>query len=41
MLKPLSAYQSGSYLGPGFFLALGATAALIAATIFVWRDEAA
>jgi hypothetical protein len=27
------------YLGPGFFLALGATAVLIAATIFVWRDE--
>jgi hypothetical protein len=29
------------YLGPGFFLALGATAVLIAATIVVWRDDAA
>jgi hypothetical protein len=29
------------YLGPGFFLALGATAVLIAATVVVWRDDAA
>jgi hypothetical protein len=29
------------YLGPGFFLGLGATAVLIAATVVVWRDDAA
>jgi fatty acid desaturase len=27
------------YLGPGFFLALGATALLIAASVLVWRDD--
>jgi hypothetical protein len=26
------------YLGPGFFLALGATALLIAASVLIWRD---
>lgn len=29
------------YLGPGFFLALGATAVLIATSVLVWRDDAA
>ena len=28
------------YLGPGFFLALGATALLIAASVLVWREGA-
>lgn len=27
------------YLGPGFFLALGATAVLIAASVLVWRER--
>jgi hypothetical protein len=27
------------YLGPGFFLAVGASAVLIAASAFVWRDR--
>ena len=26
------------YLGPGFFLALGATALLIAVSVLIWRD---
>jgi hypothetical protein len=28
------------YLGPGFFLALGATAVLVAASVLVWREGA-
>lgn len=27
------------YVGPGFFLALGATALLIASTVFGWRER--
>ena len=26
------------YLGPGYFLSLGATAVLIAASVFAWRE---
>ena len=32
-------YTTTPYLGPGFFLALGATALLIAATVVGWRER--
>jgi hypothetical protein len=32
-------YTIAPYLGPGFFLALGATALLIAATVVGWRER--
>lgn len=32
-------YTTKPYLGPGFFLALGATALLIAATVAGWRER--
>lgn len=32
-------YTTAPYLGPGFFLALGATALLIVATIVGWRER--
>ncbi len=32
-------YTTRPYLGPGFFLALGATALLIAATVVGWRER--
>src|SRR5579859_1181467 len=38
-LARAESYTTAAYLGPGFFLTLGATALLIAATVVGWRER--